>query len=201
MSRKCTLDTRTNRICGTIFVPEDDDVKNVQLSILKFMNSVDFVNDYYVILHDDTDNLHFHYIIISNSVKRLSTFLNTLQTILNIDVTCIGVERLINLNMYLRYFLHLDESEDKKRYLVTDIYSNKSVHELNYLLDSDTEELTAMQLILSVLTYPRSHDLMIHLGLARYHKYRYEIKELQDNYMMLQNQYGKLLDDSNNLPF
>lgn len=201
MSRRDSLGTRTTRICGTIYFPSDFTQTDMISICDKLMHSLDFVIDYYFILHDDAEFLHVHYIILSSQVKRLQTYLNNINCILNFDEKLISVETLKNLNMYLRYFMHLDESDNVKRYLVTEIHSNKSVDEINYLLDNDTEELTAIQLIISVIKYPRSHDLMVHLGLHRFHKYRYEIRELQDNYMTISNQYKHLIDNTNDLPF
>lgn len=201
-----SLATRCNRHCGTITLFENstDELNRLKTSLLQYCNGTDSILHYYFIIHDDTDHLHFHFIFIYNTTIRLGTTLNKLSAFLNVDTTQIGVEKLTNLNAYLRYFLHLEEDISKKRYEVTDIFSDETLTRLQDYLDTDDEVLSVSRLISLVLTYQNEVDIMNYLGLTTYHKYRYEIKLLYEHTAYLSYNYPHLKPEyqyKKDLPF
>lgn len=200
-----SLATRCNRHCGTITIYEDkgQSVERTRSMLLSFVNNTDSILHYYFILHDDTEKRHFHFIFIFATTIRLGTTLNKLSTFLNFDTTQIGIEKLTNLNAYLRYFLHLEEDLEKKRYDITEIISDENLTRLQDYIDTDDEVISATRLISLVLTYANEVDIMNYLGLTTYHKYRYEIKLLYENMSYLAYHYKHLIPEKkmNDLPF
>lgn len=201
-----SLATRCNRHCGTITIYEDkgQSVERIRATFLSFLHNQDNILHYYFIIHDDTERKHIHFILIFATTYRLGTTLNKLSAYLNLDTTQIGIEKLTNLNAYLRYFLHLEEEVDKKRYDIMDIVSDENLTRLQDYIDTDDEVISSTRLISLVLTYANEVDIMNYLGLTTYHKYRYEIKLLYENMTYLALHYKHLIPEKkldNDLPF
>lgn len=199
------LDTRCIRMCGVITIYQNKGQSHSSLlpKLLNYCNCGRFVH-YYFILHDDTDELHYHFILILAATTRLNTILNGMADVLGIDVIQIGIEKLTNLNAKLRYFLHLEESAEKKRYNVDNIYSDESITRLEDYINTDDDILSSERLFQLVLTYQNEIDLMHYLGLSVYHKYRYEIKTLLENSSYLALHYKHLVPtfkQNKDLPF
>lgn len=203
MSRKISLDTRCLRACGIITLYEGDDVVVFKKIMLSFCNNYENISHYYFIFHDDADKIHIHFALTFRQQVRLKTLLNKISFTFNIDVTRIGVEKLINLNSQLRYFLHLEEDISKKRYDVLDIISDESIDAITGYLGSDEDTLNIQRLFALVMKYDDEIDLMYYLDLPMYHKYRHEIHTLYDRRFHLLGHYGHLKekDNDNNVEF
>lgn len=199
------LETRCLSMCGVISCWQTDIIR-IKEVLNQFFTSSDYILHYYYIFHDDeVDNLHYHYVIRLNKAVRCSTMLNSLDDffashIKGFDRNQISVDRLTDLNAYLRYFIHLDY-EDKKPYFPYQICSDETLQMIEGYINSDNCELTAERLISYVINSSTIDDLMISMGLKAYHKYRYEISQLWDNKTGLLVRYKHLKSDRNDLPF
>ena len=107
VNNNVTLDTRVIACCGSINFKE---FTHKELpSILKtFVDNVEkclFVENYYVIAHDDSDTPHIHYVLELNSQKRLKTLLNDFEK-LGYNRNSVNIDKLGFLNSSLKYMLH-----------------------------------------------------------------------------------------------
>lgn len=193
------LDKRVTRICGVFTLFDNQDENDIFNRLLLFFETFTDRLHYYMIKHDDADRIHWHYAIICTKAIRLGTMINKIADFMNVDNTQISAESMNSRSAMLTYFLHLD-SVDKKQYDLKDIRSDESLQTIADYINANGDELTAIQLIKYVLQYPREFELLVAIGLPLYHKYRYEINMLNDNYMLLSQRYSFLLKE-NNLPF
>lgn len=206
MSRKQNLDKRVMSIAGTIYLWQYSR-EEIQNALYHFCRDNDFVLHYYYIYHDDeSDKLHFHYVLRLNRAIRLLTMLNNFETFFKnqlgnaFDRDQVSVEGLTDLNAYLRYFIHL-EYDDKKPYRPCDIYSDETLSMIEGYINSEGYELTAERLFAYIINSETLDDLMLKMGLKAFHKYRYEIKELWDSRGGLKARHPELVSDANDLPF
>lgn len=199
---KNKLDTRV--LCAFGSINDNDKILTIE-SIKKMF--IDFVNvsDFYFICHDDTNTLHYHYLIKLKKQTRLSTIINFIADYLSINTLAINIDKCRGFNQCLRYMLHIDDSskiDNKKVFDVADIVSNDNIENINNFLQSDDDDLMSFEfLIKGVLKYSKTSDLIKYFGLKNYHKYRFEIRDLLDeklNSPKLQMDYQYLIDD---LPF
>lgn len=200
------LDRKVSRVCGVLNLSKDstyDEMVSFREKFIVGMENYDYCLNYFVILHDDSDTLHLHYIVLLQKPRRVINTLNDIAQIMGIEQNQVSIDVLSNLNAQLRYFVHLNE--DKKQYPVTDIKSNLSLPQVSELINNTSQAvpLSSIQLITYVLLYPHEADLMVVLGLDTYHKYRSEIKMLYEQSMYLNMKYKYLLNENNamNLPF
>lgn len=207
MAKSRNLNSMYVRQCGIITLYDNlgQTMPNLLDLFRKFCFSYENVRHYYFIVHDDVDKLHIHFAFIFEKPVRISTMISKISEFCNIDVLQVSCEKLVSLNANLRYMLHLDESIDKKRYAIDDIYSDESITSLQDYIDSDNDELTTTRLIQICLTYSNEVDIMNHVGLTTFHKYRYEIRVLLDNASYLAYHYKHLIPEKifndKDLPF
>lgn len=182
---KNKLDTRVMSCFGSINFsnPSDLDIKLIE----SFFNDYTNVEDYFFIKHDDTETLHIHYLLKLNKQVRLSTLINFISTGIGVNPLAINIDKCRGFNSCLRYMLHIDDSsklENKKIFSTSDIISNRSENEIITLTQCDDEEdLSWESLVRAVVRYSKTSDLIKHLGLKAYHKYRFEIRDLLEEKM------------------
>lgn len=202
MSRNSSINQRVVRACGTIFYKGDCTLDELNKNMLKYCNNEQIIMHYYFINHDDdVDKPHLHYLFVFDSQVRLSTLLNRLEVVTGLPRDNISVEKCLDFNSYLRYMLHI--GEDKKQYAVVDIVSDEGVDTLQKYIASDDITLNIRRLFQLIMKYDDEVDLMYHLDLPIYHKYRHEIKTLYERKFYLLGHYKFLdrEDNANNLPF
>ena len=204
---KNKLDTRVMSSFGSINYKESnvEDMKHTIIQLSNFFDNYIPCEDYYLIIHDDTDTLHIHYLIKLNKQVRLSTIINCLSDSLCINPLAINIDKCRGFNNCLRYMLHIDESskiENKKIFSTSDIISNRDKNYIDTLIQCDDEEdISWESLIRAVVRYSKTSDLIKHLGLKVYHKYRFEIRDLLEeklNSPKFNMDYSYLNDD---IPF
>jgi len=136
-----------------------------------------FVENYYLIWHDDTDTPHIHYVLELTGQKRLKTLLNDFERE-GYNRASINIDKLGFLNASLKYFLHQTEEaieDGKKIYPLEAIISNLSIEALADIISLDEDVLTAERLIQICLECNTQIDVMKRLGLKCFHKHRYEV--------------------------
>lgn len=144
---------------------------------------------YGFIMHDkDIDEetgavkfLHIHCaLIMKNAKQRLSTIMNALGDILEINNTCIQIDKMTSKNGSFKYLIHKGY-ENKYQYPVEDIKTNLPPDELDCILNSDDDTMNVTYLI-DVCTQAKGNrlEIMKKIGLTYYHLYRNTIKDIID---------------------
>ena len=129
--KNITMDSRVSAVCGSINFKEFKhcDLPKIIVELeSKLLNSREWVENYYLIFHDDTETPHIHYIIELCGSIRIKTILNKLEN-LGYNRESVNIGKLGYLSSMLKYFLHLtDDSleEGKKIYPIDSIISNMS---------------------------------------------------------------------------
>ena len=189
-----TLDTRCMKMSGVISLrdyTQEETTKLLGNLFTFFVNSS--LDSFYYILHTDSDTLHIHYLVVLKRITRLKTFLNRLSDGLNLPSLAISIDKCSSINAMLRYFLHI--GEDKKKYFITDIYSNMPRDYIDNLISTDDDCLDFARLVCILIDCKDEIQAMEKLGLKTFHKYRYEIKVLFDNGYALHETYERLMSD------
>lgn len=202
MSRNSSINQRVVRACGTIYYDEVCSLDEVKKNMLKYCNNEQIIMHYYFINHDDdVTKQHLHYLFYFDTQVRLSTLLNRLEVVTGLPRDKISVEKCMDFNSYLRYMLHIEE--DKKQYSILDIVSDEGVDTIQKYIASDDITLNIRRLFQLIMKYDDEVDLMYHLDLPTYHKYRHEIKTLYERkiYLLVHYKFLDKDDNSNNLPF
>lgn len=164
-------------------------------SFIKFCDSYKKITKYYLIGHTETDCLHIHFVFYSQSQVQLMTYFNKMRSWfvekyqVTRDGNGISIAKCESINSYLKYCTHTDKESkalNKKEYSIDDFVSNDDVEIIDSLIHSKKGTIDAYMLRDAVLDCPHEFDLMTKLGLNVYHRYRYEIKILQENRAFLQ---------------
>lgn len=171
-----------------------NDVPSLMDNLCSISSHYNRISKYYYIAHTETDTLHIHFIYYLSSQTRLLTLFNKLREVVKKDIRddgAINIMKCESINAHLRYFLHIDEKskrEGKKVYSIDDIVSNDDIDIIEGFINSRKGEVDAYYLRDCVLDCNDEFELMNKLGLKVYHKYRYEIKTLQENRVRLAQQ-------------
>lgn len=167
-------------------------------------SSFPFVDSYMFIVHDDSEHIHVHFILLLKIQVRLNTMCNKLSEKLNVNNLAISITKLVSIVGSLKYFLHLTEEsleDGKKIYDKLEILSNESHLIIEGYLDSESSDNVSVSLIRQlVIECDLKSDVLIRLRSDKLiRKNRYYIDTMWNDKPMLQlrqNQY-----DSGGLPF
>lgn len=128
---------------------------------------------------------HFHIVGIYNGdrAKRLSTYLNLLSKMLEIDKNCISILPSINLSKDIRYLTH-EDNPDKYPYNSDDVTSSSySWYSENFNGLGVESELSFGELIAVMKSCSGKYlDIVSVLGLSQANKYNWVIKNLLTAY-------------------
>lgn len=190
-----TLDTRVMCCCGSINYNNcdrsEDSIMNIRKTFIAMCDTIDrVIENYYFILHFDTDIVHIHYILELSNQVRLKSMLNHLESLLKVNRNAINIDKCVSVSNYLKYMLHLTDlsiDDGKEVYSSDDIYSNLCDDIVQNYIDCDDNGLSIERLIDICFTSKDLIEIMRKLGLKTYHKYRYEIKDILDREYYLQN--------------
>lgn len=121
--------------------------------------------------------LHYHLVISLYNKCNLSSILNLIVDLFHCNSNQVTVEKCTNLISSTRYLIHLDDF-DKFAYdrndIVCDDYSLLKTY-LDYVVNiKDTKDLIAI-----VRQFPNLLDLIAHIGLDNYKKYRIVIHDIR----------------------
>lgn len=183
------LNTQTRyvwAILGRKNSPLTKDFKEYYDAIAKFLNSGN-VETYAYIGHDkdiDEDGhpkfRHIHLLIVfKEGLKpRLSTTLNRLSQVTGVDTLDIDLQVADNVEGCIRYCVHRGWN-DKYQYNVNDMQTNLDASELDAILTTEKECVTASYLITCCKVNGFSSvAIMRTLGLKAYMKYRNAIRDI-----------------------
>ena len=197
MSNK--LDLKVYSCFGSI--NDNEKILNENM-IAEFFTNYAPCQDYFIIKHDDTETLHYHYLLKLSKQVRLSTIINFISSGLNINPLAVNIDKCRGFNICLRYMIHVDDSsklDNKKVYEPNNIVSNRQLSEvINLLQCDDDDEISWEVLIKGVIRYSKTSDLIKFFGLKNYHKYRFEIRDLLEeklNSPKFNMEYSYLNDD------
>ena len=89
------LDTRCCKICGVVSFKDYtfSQVLDYRNKLSSSFLSINNIEEYYIILHDDKDTLHLHYCVSLKKVVRLSTFINIIVQSLNISALAVSIQK------------------------------------------------------------------------------------------------------------
>ena len=197
IDKNVTMDSRVSAVCGSInfieYKHEDLPTLIVELEKKLLANS-EWVENYYLIFHDDTDTPHIHYILELVGSIRIKTILNKLEN-LGYNRESVNIGKLGFLSSMLKYFLHLTEDsleEGKKVYPIEAILSNMSYEFISNYIECFDDVMTTERLI--AICYEcnfKNIEIMKRLGLATFHKWRYEINLIKDSEYWVQISHDK----------
>ena len=178
-----TLDSRVLACVGSINFKEykHSDLPKLIEELEKHLVQCKWVENYYLIYHDETDTPHIHYVLELSGQKRLKTLLNDFER-MGYNREAINIDKLGFLSASIRYFIHIDEesiANNKKLYSLDNIISNMPYEYLEDLINLEDDEMNAERLINICIECDGNHvSIMKRLGLKRYHKYRCEINDI-----------------------
>lgn len=142
---------------------------------------------YGFIMHDkDIDEetglkkwLHIHCaFIMRNAKQRLSTIMNTLGDICEIDTTSIQIDKMTSKNGSFKYLIHKGYP-NKYQYDVEAIQTNLPKEELDCILNSDDDTMNITYLIDVIRDCGGSKiEIARKIGLTYYHLYRNTIRDI-----------------------
>ena len=145
---------------------------------------------YWYILHDkdvDDNGLfkteHYHLILVFNFKSCYKKYvLDYLCDLLNCSSNIISVEPVINLNISLRYLIHLDD-EDKYQYDDNEIITNNSVMLYRALLGN---KITYNYLIecLKFVNFNKVRLIDVFITIDEYKRYRDVIDDIIQDYLL-----------------
>lgn len=187
---KTTMESRVIAIFGSINFSESthSDLPQILKSFVDKVESCLFVENYYVIAHDDTNTPHIHYILELSTQKRLKTLLNDFEK-LGYNRNAVNIGKLGVLCESLRYMLHMTEesiNDGKKKYLIDNLVSNMPIEYIENCLASEDDNFNVDRLIAICLECDGNKvSIMRKLGLSIYHKYRFEINDILNYEMTL----------------
>ena len=121
--------------------------------------------------------VHYHLVISLYNNCRLSTMLNILSDLFKCNVNQISIEKCNDLIASTRYLIHLEDFE-KYPYDRNDIVTNDTGLLKDYLEYVDKIK-DAKDLIAIVRQFPNLLDLIAHIGLDNYKKYRTAIHDIR----------------------
>lgn len=175
-----TMDTRVIACVGSINFKEytKEDLPVLLMNLTNKLDNLSFVENYYLIAHNETDTPHIHYALELTGQKRLKTLLNDFSR-LGYNRESVNIDKLGFLNATIKYFLHADEEsikEGKKLYQLEDIVTNMPYEYLEDLLCLDDDEMNTERLIqICIECEGNKIQIMRRLGLKTFHKWRCEI--------------------------
>lgn len=175
-----TMDTRVIACVGSINFKEytKEDLPVLLMNLTNKLDNLSFVENYYLIAHNETDTPHIHYALELTGQKRLKTLLNDFSR-LGYNRESVNIDKLGFLNATIKYFLHADEEsikEGKKLYQLDDIVTNMPYEYLEDLLCLDDDEMNTERLIqICIECEGNKIQIMRRLGLKTFHKWRCEI--------------------------
>lgn len=175
-----TMDTRVIACVGSINFKEytKEDLPVLLMNLTNHLDNLSFVENYYLIAHNETDTPHIHYALELTGQKRLKTLLNDFSR-LGYNRESVNIDKLGFLNATIKYFLHADEEsikEGKKLYQLEDIVTNMPYEYLEDLLCLDDDEMNTERLIqICIECEGNKIQIMRRLGLKTFHKWRCEI--------------------------
>ena len=202
--RVVKIDDFVTYACGSINFKDYSllDINVLKDKFIEALRSLDNVESYYFIFHDDTDTFHLHYIVYFTRNMRCITFINKISSFMDLETDAVFCDKCLDVAEHLRYIVHqtLKSIEDgKKQYSLDDIISNCPVEVVNALFNSKKGNINFDYLVDLVLKYKWDSDIMRALTPSIYHKYRYEIDILkQERSYLRQLQDDKINED---LPF
>lgn len=175
-----TMDTRVIACVGSINFKEysQSDLPVLLENLSNHLDNLSFVENYYLIAHNETDTPHIHYALELTGQKRLKTLLNDFSR-LGYNRESVNIDKLGFLNATIKYFIHADEEsikEGKKLYQLDDIVTNMPYEYLEDLLCLDDDEMNTERLIqICIECEGNKIQIMRRLGLKTFHKWRCEI--------------------------
>lgn len=182
---------------------QKDTIKSV---FLEFVKSLGDCDNYYFILHDDTDILHIHYYLHfpRDKRKRCITICNKARDILNLDINAIFCDKCSSPSSWLRYVLHLtkeSQEDGKKEYEVDDLVTDFSLEIINSMLNSVKGAIDFDYLVSVVLSCTYDSDIMEKLTIPVFHKYRYEIDVIKQDRSHLLLKSDDMKKEEDDLPW
>lgn len=142
---------------------------------------------YGFILHDkDIDEetkatkfLHIHgALIMKNAKQRLSTIMNALADVIEIDAQSINIDKMTSKNGSFKYLIHKGY-DDKHQYDIKEIQTNLPTDELECILNSDDDTMNISYLLDVCKTAKGKRiEIMKRIGLTYYHLYRNTIRDI-----------------------
>lgn len=180
---KKKVDKRYTAFVGSINYRDykHSDLPMLLEKLVNLFESIEWIENYYCISHDETDKPHIHYVIELSVQKRRKTMLNDFER-WGFDRDSVNCKPLGYLHSSLRYFLHIDEKsveEGKKQYTIDCIVSNMSQFYITTVINDEDDEVTTDKLINLCLDCDGNKvNIMRSLGLKTYHKYRSEISDI-----------------------
>lgn len=175
-----TMESRVVACTGSINFKEypHSELPKLICELENHLLNLPFVENYYLIAHNETDTPHIHFVIEFTGQKRLKTILNDFER-LGYNKKSVNVDKLGFLNATLKYFLHIDEKsieEGKKIYPMSSIVTNMSEEFIADYIHLEDDNLNTDRLIQICLECDGNQvAIMRRLGLSVFHKWRNEI--------------------------
>lgn len=129
---------------------ETQDLNEIRKIFTKKFNEIPSVDSWYFIVHDDSDNIHVHFILLLKGQIRLCTMCNKLADLFNVNPLAISITKLASIVGSLKYFLHLTEEsqvDGKKVYQASEIISTDSDLVIQGYLESESDNNVSLRFI------------------------------------------------------
>ena len=203
--KKVLLTDKCTEMFGNIQLGEyyTQDIHQIRVDFANVLCDIPYIDSYMFIVHDDSDYLHIHFCFLLKVQVRLSTMINKLSDLFNVNPQAISIDKLISIVGTLKYFLHLtdDSIEDgKKIYDESELWSNESPTIIKGYLESESSDNVSITLIRQlVIECDLKSDVLIRLRSDKLiRKNRYYIDTMWNDKPMLQLRQDRYDDE---LPF
>lgn len=186
---------RPTKMCGSInfnTLSHDDfnAIESVKEKIKTCFACSDNVAEWYVIYHSGTNTPHYHYILTLKRQTRVGTMINYIADFLGINPLAVNCKPCSSVSAQVRYITHHEE-DIKVQFSIDDIESNMSREYIKLLYESDDDTFDFHRLVEIIFECGNEIQVMEKLGIALFHKYRYEIKIMLDNSSYVADYYRK----------
>ena len=133
--------------------------------------------------YGEQEGKHYHLVLVYNTAKRLSTFLNELCDLFMLpNANGIEISKTTSEVKSYQYLIHKNNPE-KTQHKVGEIISNVPLSELTTIMDSEDDSCVTFDYIMKIIRENPSKLYLIHeLGINVYKQYRYVILDMLDEY-------------------
>lgn len=150
--KNVSLDSKPTEMFGNVQLGKyyTQDIVQIRKDFVNCFESIKPIDSYYFIVHDDSTYLHVHFVILLSCQVRLSTMINRIAEILNVDTLAVSLTQMVSIVGSLKYFLHmtdLSKEDGKKEYSPYELISNESDLIIRGYLDSETDNNVSTRFI------------------------------------------------------
>lgn len=150
--KEVPFDSKQTEMLGNIQLGDfpTQDLNEIRKIFTQKFNEIYVADSWYFIVHDDSDHLHVHFILLLKGQVRLCTMCNKLAEMFDVNPLAISITRLKSIVGSLKYWLHItpESIEDgKKPYPASEIISTDSDLVIQGYLDSESDNNISLRLI------------------------------------------------------